>query len=325
MEIVSEPDMRSSDEARAYMEELRTILRYIGVCDGNLEEGSMRCDANISVRPIGQKEFGTRAEIKNVNSFRALQRAIEYEVDRQIEILEEGGKVIQETRLWDDNYGETRSMRGKEDAHDYRYFPEPDLMPLEISDEWVNSIREKMPELPAQKRARYQELGLSEYDANVIVEQMETALFYDKVLELGADAKIANNFLMKEVTAHLKKEHITINETKMTTDSFAELVGLVAKGTISNNIGKQIIMTLMTDGGSAKEIVEKQGLSTISDEGALKAIVEKIVADNPAQVEQYRGGRDKLFGFFVGQAMKATQGKADPQLLNKLLKDALNG
>lgn len=325
LEIVSEPDMRSSDEARAYMEELRTVLRYIGVCDGNLEEGSMRCDANISVRPVGQKEFGTRAEIKNVNSFRALQRAIEFEIDRQIEIIEEGGNVVQETRLWDDNSGETRSMRGKEDAHDYRYFPEPDLMPLEISDEWKNSIKEKMPELPDAKRARYEALGLSAYDANVIVEQMETALFYDKVLELGADAKIANNFLMKEVTAYLKKEHLTINETKLSVESFAELVGLVCKGTISNNIGKQIITTLLTEGGSAKDIVEKEGLSTISDEGALKSIIDKIVADNPGQVEAYRGGRDKLFGFFVGQAMKATQGKADPQLLNKLLKEALNG
>ena len=325
LEIVSEPDMRSSDEARAYMEELRTVLRYIGVCDGNLEEGSMRCDANISVRPVGQKEFGTRAEIKNVNSFRALQRAIEYEVDRQIEIIEEGGQVIQETRLWDDNYGETRSMRGKEDAHDYRYFPEPDLMPLEISEEWKNSIKEKMPELPDAKRARYESLGLSAYDANVIVEQMETALFYDKVLELGAETKMANNFLMKEETAYLKKEHITVNETKLTVDSFAELVDLVSSGKISNNIGKQIIGTLLTEGGSAKEIVEKEGLSTIADEGALKAIIDKIIADNPGQVELYRGGRDKLFGFFVGQAMKATQGKADPQLLNKMLKDALNG
>ena len=214
-------------------------------------------------------------------------------------------------------------MRGKEDAHDYRYFPEPDLMPLEISEEWKNSIKLKMPELPSQKRKRYEALGLSEYDANVIVEQMETALFYDKVLLLGGDAKISNNFLMKEVTAHLKKEHITINETKLTPESFTELVKMVEKGTISNNIGKQIITTLMVEGGSAKEIVEKEGLSTISDEGALKTLVEKIVADNPNQVEQYRSGRDKLFGFFVGQAMKATQGKADPQLLNRLLKEAL--
>lgn len=325
LEIVSEPDMRSSEEAKAYMEELRTILRYIGVCDGNLEEGSMRCDANISVRPVGQKEFGTRAEIKNVNSFRALQRAIEFEVDRQIEIIEDGGKVVQETRLWDDNSGETRSMRGKEDAHDYRYFPEPDLMPLEISDEWKNSIKEKMPELPAAKRARYEASGLSAYDANVIVEQMETALFFDEALKLGADAKVANNFLMKEVTAFLKEEKISVNETKLTPENFSELIKMVVSGTISNNIGKQIITTLMTEGGSAEDIVEKKGLKVISDEGALKAIVDKIVADNPGQVEAYRGGRDKLFGFFVGQAMKATQGKADPQLINNLLKEALNG
>ncbi|MBQ2645369.1 Asp-tRNA(Asn)/Glu-tRNA(Gln) amidotransferase subunit GatB [bacterium] len=324
LEIVSEPDMRSSDEARAYMEELRTILRYIGVCDGNLEEGSMRCDANISVRPFGQKEFGTRAEIKNVNSFRALQRAIDYEVDRQIEIIEDGGEVIQETRLWDDNSGETRSMRGKEDAHDYRYFPEPDLMPLEISEEWKNSIKEKMPELPDAKRARYESLGLSSYDANVIVEQMETALFYDKALELGADAKIANNFLMKEVTAFLKEEHITINETKMSVESFVELINLVSKGTISNNIGKQIITTLLKEGGSANDIVEKQGLSVISDEAKLREIAEKIVADNPNQTAQYRSGKDKLFGFFVGQAMKITQGRAEPQTLNKILKEVLN-
>lgn len=325
LEIVSEPDMRSSEEARAYMEELRTILRYIGVCDGNLEEGSMRCDANISVRPVGQKEFGTRAEIKNVNSFKALQRAIEFEVDRQIEIIEEGGEVVQETRLWDDNSGETRSMRGKEDAHDYRYFPEPDLMPLEISEEWKNSIKEKMPELPDAKRTRYESLGLSAYDANVIVEQMETALFYDRALELGADAKIANNFLMKEVTAFLKDNHININQTKMTPETFAELVTMVAKGVISNNIGKQIITNLLKEGGSAADIVEKQGLSTISDEGKLKEIIDKVIADNPVQTEQYRNGKDKLFGFFVGQVMKATQGRAEPQLLNKILKEALEG
>ncbi|MGN0193065.1 MAG: Asp-tRNA(Asn)/Glu-tRNA(Gln) amidotransferase subunit GatB [Candidatus Gastranaerophilaceae bacterium] len=323
LEIVSEPDMRSPEEARAYMEELRTVLKYIGVCDGNLEEGSMRCDANISVRPYGQKEFGTRAEIKNVNSFRALQRALEYEFARQTEIVEEGGEVVQETRLWDDNSGETRSMRGKEDAHDYRYFPEPDLMPVEISAEHIAEIRSKMPELPEAKRNRYVGLGLSEYDANVIVEQFETAYFFDKVVELGADPKIANNFLMKEVTAFLKEEKLTIDQTKMTPESFAELIGLVTKGTVSNNIGKQIVVTLLKAGGSPAKIVEEQGLGTISDEGALRALAEKIVAENPSQAELYRGGRDKLFGFFVGQAMKATQGRAEPALLNKLLKEAL--
>ena len=242
LEIVSEPDMRSSEEARNYMEELRNIVRYLGVCDGNLEEGSMRCDANISIMPKGSTEFGTRAEIKNVNSFSALQRAIEYEIDRQIEIVEEGGEVVQETRLWDDNLKETRSMRGKEDAHDYRYFPEPDLMPLEISREWVENIRKTMPELPEQKRQRYMSLGLSEYDASVIVEQMPLALFFDKTLELGANPKTAVNFIMGEIAAYLKENKVEINETKLTPENLAELIALIEKGTISNNIGKQILV-----------------------------------------------------------------------------------
>lgn len=324
LEIVSEPDMRSSDEAKAYMEELRTILRYIGVCDGNLEEGSMRCDANISIRPKGQEEFGTRAEIKNVNSFKALQKAIEFEIDRQIEIVEAGEKVVQETRLWDDNLSITKSMRSKEDAHDYRYFPEPDLMPVEISKEWIETIKAKMPELPHQKRSRYVDLGLSEYDANVLVEQMETALFFDKAIAMGADVRITNNFLMKEVTAFLKEEKININETKLTPESMTELVDLISKEIISNNIAKQIVMDLLKEGGSPKAIVEKQGLSTISDEGALKDIINNIIANNPEQTKAYRSGKDKLFGFFVGQAMKETQGRANPQSLNKLLKEALD-
>ena len=316
--------MRSSEEARAYMEELRTILRYIGVCDGNLEEGSMRCDANISVRPIGQKEFGVRAEIKNVNSFKALQRAIEYEIDRQIDIVEAGEEVVQETRLWDDNEGITKSMRGKEDAHDYRYFPEPDLMPLEISREWVNEIASKMPELPQKRRERYVSYGLSAYDANILVEQQDIAYFYDKAVNLGADAKTANNFLMKEIAAYLKEEKLTIEETKLTPENFAQLINMVTLGEISNNIGKQIVITLLKEGGNAKEIVEKQGLSVISDENTLKSIVNKVIENNPSQVQLYRGGKDKLFGFFVGQVMKETQGRANPQLLNKLLKSALD-
>ncbi len=323
LEIVSEPDMRSSDEARAYMEELRNIVRYIGVCDGNLEEGSMRCDANISVMPKGSKEFGTRAEIKNVNSFSALQRAIEYEIERQIEIVEEGGKVVQETRLWDDNSRETRSMRGKEDAHDYRYFPEPDLMPLEISREWVEEIRAKMPELPSQKRARYQELGLSEYDANVIVDQMSLALFFDRVLELGATPKAAVNFIMGEIAAYLKEEKLDINETKLTPENLAELISLIEKKTISNNIGKQIIVDMLKDGTSAKEIVEKKGLSQITDTSAIKEICQKVVDANPAQVTSYKGGKVQLFGFFVGQVMKETKGRANPQVVNELLKEIL--
>lgn len=323
LEIVSEPDMRSSDEARAYMEELRNIVRYIGVCDGNLEEGSMRCDANISIMPKGSKEFGTRAEIKNVNSFSALQRAIEYEIDRQIEIVEEGGQVVQETRLWDDNARETRSMRGKEDAHDYRYFPEPDLMPLEISREWVQEIKDKMPELPEQKRQRYMGLGLSEYDASVIVEQMGLALFFDKVLELGATPKIAVNFIMGEIAAYLKEEHIEITDTKLTPKNLVELIGLIEKNTISNNIGKQIIIDMMKDGTKASEIVEKKGLSQISDEGAIKEVCQRVVDANPEQLEKYRGGKVQLLGFFVGQVMKETKGRANPKTVNDLMKEIL--
>ena len=324
LEIVSEPDMRSSEEARNYMEELRNIVRYIGVCDGNLEEGSMRCDAYISIMPKGSKEFGTRAEIKNVNSFSALQRAIEYEIDRQIDIVEEGGQVVQETRLWDDNSRETRSMRGKEDAHDYRYFPEPDLMPLEISREWVDRIKSTMPELPSQKRERYQSLGLSEYDASVIVEQMGLALFFDKVLELGANPKTAVNFIMGEIAAYLKEAKVEISETKLTPENLAELIGLIEKGTISNNIGKQILIEdMITNGEKASAIVERKGLSQISDEGAIKELVQKVIDAHPAEVEAYKGGRTNLLGFFVGQVMKETKGRANPKTVNELIKSII--
>lgn len=323
LEIVSEPDMRSSEEARMYMEELRNIVRYIGVCDGNLEEGSMRCDANISIMPKGSKEFGTRAEIKNVNSFSALQRAIEYEIDRQIEIVEEGGEVVQETRLWDDNARETKSMRGKEDAHDYRYFPEPDLMPLKISREWVQEIKDKMPELPEAKRQRYMGLGLSEYDASVIVEQMGLALFFDEVLKLGATPKIAVNFIMGEIAAYLKEEHFEISETKLTPENLAELISLIEKNTISNNIGKQIIVDMMKTGEKASKIVESRGLSQISDEGAIKEICQKVADANPEQVEKYKAGKVQLLGFFVGQVMKETKGRANPKAVNDLMKEIL--
>jgi aspartyl-tRNA(Asn)/glutamyl-tRNA(Gln) amidotransferase subunit B len=325
LEIVSEPDMRSSEEARNYMEELRNIVRYIGVCDGNLEEGSMRCDANISIMPKGSKEFGTRAEIKNVNSFSALQRAIEYEIDRQIDIVEEGGQVVQETRLWDDNSRETRSMRGKEDAHDYRYFPEPDLMPLEISREWVQKIKDTMPELPAQKRERYQSIGLSEYDASVVVEQMGLALFFDKVLELGANPKTAINFIMGEIAAYLKEDHIEITDTKLTPENLAELISLIEKGTISNNIGKQIIIEMLKDGTKASVIVEKKGLSQITDESAIKELVQKVVEAHPNEVEAYKNGKTNLLGFFVGQVMKETKGRANPKTVNQFLNEFLKG
>ncbi|MBQ3311210.1 Asp-tRNA(Asn)/Glu-tRNA(Gln) amidotransferase subunit GatB [bacterium] len=323
LEIVSEPDMRSPQEAREYMEELRNIVRYVGVCDGNLEEGSMRCDANISIMPKGSNKFGTRAEIKNVNSFKALERALEYEIDRQIELVEDGEEVVQETRLWDDNAGVTRSMRGKEDAHDYRYFPEPDLMPLEISDEWIERIKSTMPELPEQKRQRYMELGLSEYDASVIVAQYELAMFFDEVLKAGGNPKIAVNFLMGEVAAYLKEQKLSINETKLTPENLVELIGLIEKATISNNIGKQIIVDMLNTGEKASAIVEKKGLSQISDTGAIKEIAQKIIDANPSQVEAYKGGKDKLFGFFVGQVMKETKGRANPQSVNEILKELL--
>ena len=317
LEIVSEPDMRSSEEARNYMEELRNIVRYLGVCDGNLEEGSMRCDANISIMPKGSDKFGTRAEIKNVNSFSALQRAIEYEIDRQIEIVEEGGEVVQETRLWDDGLKETRSMRGKEDA-------EPDLMPLEISREWVEEIRAKMPELPEAKRQRYMGLGLSEYDASIIVEQMPLALFFDKVLELGGNPKTAVNFIMGEISAYLKEQKLEINETKLTPENLVELIGLIEKGTISNNIGKQILIEdMITNGEKASAIVERKGLSQISDEGAIKDLVKKVVEAHPNEVEAYKNGKTNLLGFFVGQVMKETKGRANPKTVNEFLKEML--
>jgi len=324
LEIVSEPDMRSSQEAREYVENLRNILKYVGVCDGNLEEGSMRADANISIRPIGASEFGTRAEIKNVNSFRSLVHALEYEFVRQAEILEEGGKVIQETRLWDDATGTTNSMRGKEDAHDYRYFPEPDLMPLEISQEWIDEIKKNMPELPDEKMVRYQSMGLSEYDASVIVNQIDMAMYFDKLLEQKVDAKTASNFLMGEVAAYLKEEKISIEESKLSVENFAKLLDLLKKGTISNNIAKSLIIDILKTGEDAQSLVEKKGLSVISDESSILPIVQKIIQTNPEQVAAYKGGKDKLFGFFVGQAMKETKGRANPQMLNKLLKDELS-
>ncbi len=324
LEIVSEPDMRTSTEAREYVEQLRNILRYIGVCDGNLEEGSMRADANISIRLRGTEKFGTRAEVKNVNSFRALARAIEYEYDRQIDIVEGGGEVVQETRLWDDNSGTTSSMRGKEDAHDYRYFPEPDLMPLEISQEWVNEIKDEMPELPHQKVERYMSLGISEYDANVIVNQMDMAIFFDEAIKNIKNAKVVYNFLFGEVAAFLKEEKISINESKLTIENFAKLLGLLEKGTISNNIAKGLIVDILKSGDDAEKLVESKGLSVMSDTSEIENVIKKILEDNMEQVEAYRNGKDKLFGFFVGQVMKETKGRANPQMLNDLLKKYLN-
>lgn len=324
LEIVSEADISSPEEARVYMEELRNIVRYLGICDGNLEEGSLRCDANISIRPVGQKEFGTKAEIKNMNSFRALQRALEFEVERQIELVEEGGKVVQETRLWKEDEGITISMRSKEEAHDYRYFPEPDLVPMEISAEWIHQIRETLPELPQQKRRRYtEELGLSEYDAEIIVNSMEMAFFFDKIVELKANVKSAANWLMGDITAYLKENKTTIDKTELTPESLVEMIDLIDKGTISNNIAKKLIVPLLEKGGSAKKLVEEQGLSVISDEGALKETIKRILASNQGEVEKYKSGKPQLFGFFVGQIMKETKGRANPEAVNRLLKEEL--
>lgn len=324
LEIVSEADISSAEEASMYMEELRNILRYLNVCDGNLEEGSLRCDANISVRPRGQKEFGTKAEIKNMNSFRALQRAIEYEEQRQMELVESGGRVVQETRLWKEDEGVTISMRSKEEAHDYRYFPEPDLPPIEISAEWVDRIKAIMPELPEQKRQRYiNEIGLSEYDANVLVSTIEMARFFDQVIPATDNPKAAVNWLMCDITAYLKEARKTLDETKLAPESLGEMVNMIDKKVISNNIAKKLIVDLMEKGGSPKEITEKQGLSVISDEGQLRDTIKSILQANPSEVEKYKAGKTQLLGFFVGQVMKQTKGRAQPESVNKILKEEL--
>ncbi len=325
MEIVSEPDISSAEEARAYMEALREIVRYLGVCDGNLEEGSLRCDANISIRPVGQKEYGTRAEVKNMNSFRALQRAIEYEIDRQIDIVEAGGKVVQETRLWNDEKGITSSMRSKEEAHDYRYFPEPDLVPMKFDKEWVEQIRATMPELPEAKRNRYvSELGLSEYDAGVLVDFMEMARFFDEVVTAGSNAKAASNWLMGDITAYLKENKVELSDTKLTVQNFVQMLDLIDKGIISKNIAKTILTHLIEKGGTAQDIVKEQGLSVISDDSAIRDIVVKVVANNPKEVEKFKAGKKQVLGFFVGQVMKETKGRAKPDVVNKMLIEELD-
>ncbi len=325
LEIVSEPDISSPEEARVYVEELRNIVRYLDVCDGNLEEGSLRCDANVSVRPQGQKEFGTKVEIKNLNSFKALQKALEYEIERQVDEIEQGGKIIQETRLWKDDQGITISMRTKEESHDYRYFPEPDLVPLEIDAEKVHQIRERLPELPGEKRFRYTEkLGLSGYDAGVIADSIEIARFFDRTAGITGNPKAAANWLTGDIAAYLKENKLSIDDTELTAESLTEMIELIDKGTISNNIAKKVIITLMEKGGSARQIVEEQGLSVISDKSEISAIVKKIIDENPKEVEKYKAGKKQVIGFFVGQVMKETKGKANPGLVNKLFAEELD-
>lgn len=318
LEIVSEPDMRSGQEAAEYAQELRRIMRYLGVSDGNMQEGSLRCDVNVSVRPVGQKEFGTKVEIKNMNSFSAIQRAIDFEIERQTAALEAGEKIVQETRLWEEGSQRTVSMRIKEGSSDYRYFPEPDLAPIEVSAAQKEQWKEELPELPAAKRHRYEsELGLSAYDARVLTDDRAVAEYFEAAIANGASPKQAANWVMGDITAYLNNEKLSITEIALKPDTLAELISLIEDKTISGKIAKEILPELLTKGGSVKEMVKDKGL--ISDPAVLESLIDKILAANPKELEQYRNGKTKLLGFFVGQMMKETNGRADPQLTNQLL------
>jgi aspartyl-tRNA(Asn)/glutamyl-tRNA(Gln) amidotransferase subunit B len=331
LEIVTEPDMRSAAEAVAYAKALHSLVVWLGVCDGNMQEGSFRCDANVSVRPVGQKEYGTRCEIKNLNSFRFLEEAIQYEVRRQIELIEDGGRVVQETRLYDPDKKETRSMRSKEDANDYRYFPDPDLLPLMISEEWIAKERAEMTELPAQKSERWQsEFGLSAYDCQVLTQERGTADFYEELLKkVGKDqAKAAANLMTGEFASALNKEGINAAQSPLNPSQLAQLIQRIADGTISNKIAKEIFTAMWDEKASdldaVDRIIEAKGLKQISDSGALEAIIDQVLAANQKSVEEFRAGKEKAFNALIGQIMKATQGKANPQQVNKLLTDKLN-
>ncbi|HZD26044.1 MAG TPA: Asp-tRNA(Asn)/Glu-tRNA(Gln) amidotransferase subunit GatB [Alphaproteobacteria bacterium] len=324
MEIVSRPDLRSAEEAGAYVRKLRAILRYLGTCDGNMEQGSLRADVNVSVRRPGEA-YGTRTETKNVNSIRFIQQAIDHEVRRQIDVLEEGGTVVQETRLFDPGSGTTRSMRTKEEAHDYRYFPDPDLLPLELSDDFVERIRAGLPELPDEKKRRFiEEHGLSAYDAGVLVADRETAAYYEEVAR-GRDAKAAANWVTGELFRHLGEAGIEIADCPVRAGQLGGLIDLIADGTLSNRIAKDVLQAMFETGGDAARIVEERGLKQVSDSGAIAAEVERVIAENPDRVAELKGGKDKLMGWFVGQVMQATKGKANPQMVNQLLREKLLG
>lgn len=326
VEIVSEPDMRSGQEAAEYAQELRRIMRYLGVSDGNMQEGSLRCDVNISVRPAGQKEFGTKVEIKNMNSFNAIQRAIEYEIDRQIAAIEAGEKIHQETRLWEEGSQRTVSMRSKEGSSDYRYFPEPDLPPIEVSVERLEAWKGELPELPAQKRDRYEkELELSAYDARVLTDDRLVGEFFEATVAAKANPKQAANWVMGDIAAYLNAQKLSISEIALTPGSLAEMVNLIEDKTISSKIAKDILPELLSTGGSPKSLVEGKGLTQISDTGALESAIDEVIAAHPKELEQYRNGKTKLQGFFVGQVMKKTGGRADPKLTNQLLGKKLKG
>ena len=322
MEIVSEPDMRSAEEAGAYIRKLRSILRYLGTCDGNMEEGSLRADVNVSVRRPGE-DLGTRCEIKNVNSVRFVQQAIEYEAARQIDIIEDGGVIAQETRLFDPSRGETRPMRTKEESHDYRYFPDPDLLPLELDAEWVADIKASLPELPEAKKARFMaDFDLDAYDAGVLVAERETAEYFEAVAE-GRDAKACANWVMGDLFAALNKAGLGINEAPVSAASLGALIDLIDDGTISRRIAKEVFETMWRTGKDAAAIVAEKGLEQISDSGAIEAEIDKIIAANPGQVAAFKGGNEKVIGWFVGRVMKATEGKANPRTVNEILRRKL--
>lgn len=322
MEIVSEPDIRGPEEAAAYISKIRMILRYLGTCDGNMDEGSMRADVNISLRKPGQP-FGTRAEIKNVNSVKAVQQAVEYEAQRQLEILENGGEVDQETRLWDPAKLETRSMRSKEEAHDYRYFPDPDLLPLEFESTWVEEIKQTLPELPDQKKHRFiDNFSLSTYDASVLIAERNRADYFETVAN-DRDAKLAANWVINELLGILNKNEKSIEESPIAAEQLGGLIALISDNTISGKIAKDVFAIMYETGKDADAIVEEKGLKQVTDTGAIEALVDEVIAENPDNVEKYRGGKDKLFGFFVGQVMKKSQGKANPAMVNTLLKEKL--
>jgi len=321
LEIVSEPDMRSAKEAVAYMRKIHAIVQYIGICDGNMQEGSFRCDANVSVRPKGQKEFGTRAELKNINSFRFVERAINLEVERQIDLIEDGGEVVQETRLYDSVKNETRSMRSKEEANDYRYFPDPDLLPVVISEEYRQQVKAELPELPEQKKQRYMnDLGLSAYDAGVITVSRALADYFEVVAEKTGDAKLSANWMTGELSARLNREELEIDQLDVSAEDFAGLLSRIKDNTISGKIAKDVLDAMWNGEGSADDIIESKGLKQITDTGAIEAMVDEVIAANPSQFEELKGGKDKMMGFFVGQVMKMSKGKANPAQVNELIR-----
>jgi aspartyl-tRNA(Asn)/glutamyl-tRNA(Gln) amidotransferase subunit B len=326
LEIVSEPELRGSQEAVAYAKVLHTLVRWLDICDGNMQEGSFRCDANVSVRPMGDNEFGTRCEIKNLNSFRFMERAIEYEAKRQIELIEDGGRITQETRLYDPDKDETRPMRSKEDAQDYRYFPDPDLLPLEVSPAWIEQVRSQMPETPHEMQARFVSAhGLSQYDAAALTVSREMAQYFEALTQaVGGEPKLCANWMMGDLASALNEADLDIAASKISSQQLAGLIRLIANGTVSGKIAKDVFNAMWNEGGEADAIVEARGLKQISDSGALEKILDEILAKNPGQVDEYRSGKEKVFGFFVGLAMKATQGKANPQQLNELLKRKLS-